>query len=189
MKIVKVTELQKQLAVIAGVAVVLFALGITLVIIPGVQKTTQLQKDISEIGRKHELLTEAQAAEIKITEAESWLMNKKEKNLFLSRLTSLVKKYHIELQSANPDPSSDSDKKSYRPLTVRVAAQCQFKGLLGFISEMGTTKPRIAVDELSLVQVTDRNQNGKKRRYLTVTFVLRTLLVSPSESTQPVRAN
>ena len=154
MKVVKITELQKQMSIIAIAAAFFLSLGVFLEILPGFKRIRQSQNEVGEFRHKQELLSTIQTVKAKIQESESWLSEKKDRNLTLSYFSTLAKKHEIEIETVTPEPSGEGNQSGYAALTIRVGARANFQNLISMVAELGTTKPRFEVVEMMLAQIT-----------------------------------
>ena len=190
MKVVKITELQKQMSMIAIAAAFCLSLGVFLEILPSFKRIRQSQNEVGEFRHKQELLGTIQAAKTKIQESESWLNEKKDRNLTLSYFSTLAKKHEIEIETVTPEPSVEDNNSGYASLIVRVEMRAHFQNLISMVTELGTTKPRFEVVEMMLAQIPSLEiQKKASQKALRITLVLKTLLMSSKNTTKTLGAN
>ena len=186
MKVVKITELQKQMGMIAIAGAIFIFLGVVLVVLPGLQRVNQLQNDVIDIDRKRDLLSQIQVAKTKITEGETWITEKKERHLILSYITTVAKRYGVVIDVAAPDPIEDVGKLGYFSFIIRLEVKSDFKSLFPMMVELGEANPKIVVDEMTLTRMASEEiQNEEdKEKTLRGEFILRTFLVSRNDASK-----
>ena len=190
MKVVKITELQKQMAMIAIATAVFLSLGVFAVVFPGLQRINKLQNQVIDVGRKEEFLSQIEMGQTKITEAQSWMTEKKNRHFILTYLRSIAKKYGVQVDIATLDPIEEGDKLGYSPLIARLEVRSDFKGLFSLGVELGEKNPKIVIDELHLTLIPrgERQAAQGANRSLKTELVLRTLLLPENDAVKSLGA-
>ncbi len=179
MKMIKVTELQKQMSLIALAAVFFIIIGVWLVITPGVEKMTRMQKEISQVDQKKAALRRIEDFKTKIDSIHPKLDSVSQKNLVVSHLATLANRQKLEVESVTPDADDAAVKGFYQDFVLRVRASGGFKQLIGFFSAIEKMRPPISVVEMELMnQPASGRGNSRVRSALSMSLVLKTVLVS-----------
>ena len=187
MKVVKITELQKQWVAISTATAIFLCIGIFVVVLPGLKRINRIQGEVIEVRRRLEFLNQIQATRAKITEGEVWLTDKESRHQISSYLASLAKKHEIEVESITPDPLNEADKSGYTPFLLRLQATSSFSSLASMIIELSGANPRIAVEEMTIsrTEVEKDEKNIRKDKNIRMDLVLKTLLLPSKNTAKP----
>ena len=185
MKSIKITELQKQLVIVAIFIVGLVVVGVWMVITPSVKKMAYIQKEISQVDMKKETLKKIQDLKAQVDPLQLKLDKETQKNLVLSHLATLASRQKLEVESVTPEIESDFDGAAvspngiYRDLTIRIKAGGGFKQMVGFFGAIEKMSPKISVVQMELTNQYGGRRSGRQAAAstLAINLVLKTLLV------------
>ncbi len=178
MKTVKVTELQKQIAMVGAFAFALVGVGIWLVVLPTFKKVNVIQLETSQIGRKQELLKKAQVSRARIESLESDLLKDKEKLSVQSYITTVANRSGLEVDSVAPDSEGKSAKGLYSVFEIQVKASGAFQEVLQFMGEIERKKPKLAITHFALNRGTSTKNSSDSNSLISVSINVQTLLLN-----------
>lgn len=182
MKTVKMTELQKQMALVGAFAVLLFGLGVWLIIFPAIEKSARLQRETSQTGQKQELLKQIQNSEARIQVLQTNLLPEKDRHLILSHVSTLATGSGLELESVNPVSTEGNEKGAYPAFLVKMEAKGPFEKVINLLGSLSQKKPKLAIMSLELSQGLGGRRVNPETGGLSVSITAKTLLSKSSNA-------
>jgi|GEM_PF-5416344 len=181
MKIVKMTEVQKQLVIIGGVAALMLILGVWVLVLPAFARLSSLKSEIAQVEHKKEILEQQKQMNEQVKKLEKGLTSEKKRHLILGQLTNLAKNHGLEIDTVTPD--ENKEKKSggfYHDFLIRMKVSGPFAQLLRFLSAVEKLEPHTAVSQMSF-EPTNEYQRPGEAGSPAITLVLKTLLLKGAD--------
>lgn len=187
MQTVKVTELQKQMVMVGTFAIALVIAGVVLAVVPTLKKISQMRTQISQTGRKQDLLRQIQKSQERVGVLESELLKDKEKLLILSHVTTLANQAGLEVDSVSPDAAKDSTKGIYASFGVQVKAAGSFQKAMNFMGELERKKPKLVITNFELNRGISARNNLEAGAAISLSLGVQTLILNSQEADASLR--
>ncbi len=187
MRTVKVTELQKQMMMVGAFTIALVAIGIGLAVVPAFKKISKMRIEISQTGRKQELLRQIQKSQERVGSLEAELLKDKEKLLVLSHVSTLANQAGLEVDSVSPEAAKDSGKGIYSAYGVRVKAAGSFQKALNFMGELERKKPKLLITNFELNRNASSKSSSEAGAVISLSLGVQTLILNSQEADASVR--
>ncbi len=179
MKTIKVTEYQKQSAWVVATVIVAAVLGFWLIVLPGMQKLGELQRELDQVAAKRDILEKIQQQEEKIRLFKPLAIEEKDRYLVISQLTAAGNRHGLDIESLAPAAETEAQSGVYRIYRVHLNAKSDFRSLMSFLRETANLKPKIAIEKMEITQrdreLRDR-QLGQQSTLLQVSMTMSVLV-------------
>lgn len=143
----KVTDEQKQLAMMAIAGFIFIAIGWSLAIQPAVVKIQSLKKMVEESKERSELISEIQKLKIKQKSFDDLLTSEEDRHLVVGKITTLADESGFNLQSLTPTSEAGG---YFTKLTLGVKSFADFYSLLHFLQVLEESKSAVLLTDLAI---------------------------------------
>ncbi len=151
MKIVRLTETQKQAALLGAICAFFLILGVSTMAVPSFEKIRKLKRDAGQVDKKLEVLKDIRVYEAQVRAMEKGVRSYDDRHLILGEVTAAANQNKMEVSSIQPEAADQGKQKTgYKMVQISFQGRGQFGALMGFLSDLEKKEFPVSVQNMDI---------------------------------------